>query len=256
VLCGQAKTQAQNAVGDFFSQLFFTKQVFNESSFSNQITQELHFVLNTATNRFRQRDQYIRCLIHSNQVQTALQTPREIIKAVSRTGITLPNELIFRTHYFSGAHGFRVGCYPMEALFQSTLECLFDPACIRDLLQNFPNSILHPDSIIPLDRNLTRFSPQDKVETLMNRLFIDQSTITPLYSFYFEKCAPISCTYTFVQTSDALFIFTTITGLLGGIIIALRYVVFFTISFFISVVSSLEKSTIVSSLTYEILSRR
>jgi hypothetical protein len=133
--------------------------------------------------------------------------------------------------YFRGAQGFRVGCYPIEGLFQSTLECLFDQVCIRDLLHNFPNDVLQSDNIIPLDQNGTKFSPQDKVGTLMNRLFVDETIITPLYSFYFEKCAPISCTYTFVQTSDAFFIFTTITGLLGGIIIALRYIVFYSVSF-------------------------
>jgi hypothetical protein len=61
--------------------------------------------------------------------------------------ITIPDEKRYRFHYDTYLHtlhhifvsGFFAGCTPLEALLQSTLDCLYSTECIQLLMHWFPN---------------------------------------------------------------------------------------------------------------------
>jgi hypothetical protein len=60
------------------------------------------------------------------------------------------------------------------------------------------------------------------IEAIINELFIQNWTTTQSFSNYFAKCAPILCTYTSIQRNNALYVFTKLLGLYGGLTTALR----------------------------------
>jgi hypothetical protein len=120
--------------------------------------------------------------------------------------------------------GFRIACYMVEGILQSTLECLFDAKCVQVMATIFPN--IDGANRYLLKSNETKFSPNTSIEAVVNALFIENWSTTSSFSDYYAKCAPISCTYTFTQTGSVLFVITTLLGLFGGLTVVLRLVVF------------------------------
>lgn len=116
--------------------------------------------------------------------------------------------------------GFRVGCYAIESLLQSTLECLYDATCISRITPNDP-----PSSMIfrPLDSKLS--SPTVTIQSLLDALMIDEWKLNITYDHYYTACAPAYCTYSFIMRFDSVYIFTTIMGLSGGLTIVLKLAV-------------------------------
>lgn len=113
--------------------------------------------------------------------------------------------------------GFRVGCYALDSLLQSTLECLYDLNCLTmikalDVSLNF--------TIAPLNSSLS--SPNATVQSLIDDLFINEWKTDMSYEKYYECCAPLFCTYSINQRADLLYIVTASIGFYGGLSTAIR----------------------------------
>ncbi|UJR19396.1 hypothetical protein I4U23_022526 [Adineta vaga] len=116
--------------------------------------------------------------------------------------------------------GFLVGCYPLESLLQSTLECLYNLTCINRLknITKFSNMTFRP-------LNSTLSSLNVTVQSLVDVLMIDQWESNIIYENYYTICATLSCTYVTTEQVNTIYIVTTIIGLFGGLIIALKVIV-------------------------------
>ncbi|UJR24141.1 hypothetical protein I4U23_027107 [Adineta vaga] len=256
VLCSVAKRSVENAIDDIFSKILFTQYLISPISLNTQIEEEISSTLNSAANILRQHDEFVRKAFHSNQLQTEFSMPRIFsyspifpnsgtnsgLKAAARTILTdngtscncvYTPTCSAQTIYeeFNATEkpiGFRMACYAIEGLLQSTLECLFIEDCLQSIFVLFPR--INITNIDVLHSNSTIFTPETTVETLFGELFIEDRFILSLYSNFYDKCAPISCTYTFTQIGNPVFVLTTLFGLLGGIIIVLRLCVFYIVS--------------------------
>ena len=116
--------------------------------------------------------------------------------------------------------GFVVGCYALDALLQSTLECFFDATCLSTVLTYFPMSNITSTDVLNISE--TQYSFDTTIETLVNNLFIEDWSSNISYSAYYLKCAPILCTYKLTKYSSILQILTTLLGVYGGLTIVLR----------------------------------
>ena len=112
--------------------------------------------------------------------------------------------------------GFHVGCYPLEALLQSTLECLYSDTCLNTL-SHFSNV-----TIQPLDSSTS--SSNVAVQSLVDHLMVDRWETSVSYDRYYAACAPSSCTYSTSGRADLIFIVTTFIGLCGGLNVVLKLV--------------------------------
>ena len=126
--------------------------------------------------------------------------------------------------------GFFGGCFAIESLLQSTLECFFDQICLNNVLSFFP-TVSFSISVLK-SINDSQFSPQSIIQTLVNQLFIERWSTVSSFVDYFSYCAPISCTYTYSDGDSALVILTTLLGLYGGLTIVLRLSVFQLVTFY------------------------
>ncbi|UJR38846.1 hypothetical protein I4U23_031511, partial [Adineta vaga] len=123
--------------------------------------------------------------------------------------------------------GFYTGCTPLEALLQSTLDCLYSYQCIQLLIEKFPN-------IIQMNINWNNsilISNKKKKSILyyLNDLFIDQWLININYSKYYHKCSPSFCTYKVWNQTNFSSSITLLISLYGGLIIILRFITPFLI---------------------------
>jgi hypothetical protein len=116
--------------------------------------------------------------------------------------------------------GFRVGCYPLESLLQSTLECLYDMTCINKLKKTnqFSNMTIRL-------LNSTLSPPNVTVQSLIDALMVDRWETSITYEYYYAACAPLSCTYVIREQANPIYMITTIIGFCGGLTVALDVIV-------------------------------
>ncbi|UJR38833.1 hypothetical protein I4U23_031498 [Adineta vaga] len=106
------------------------------------------------------------------------------------------------------------GCYPLEALLQTTLKCLYNQECI-DSSRTFKAMILSSS-------NPSRFNINSTIELIMNELMVEQYLSNIYFEDYFTQCAPLSCTYSYIVKSNLIDGMTSLISLYGGLVIICR----------------------------------
>jgi hypothetical protein len=116
--------------------------------------------------------------------------------------------------------GFLVGCYALDGLLNSSLECFFDSTCLSTVLTYFPVS--NVTNITTLNINQTKYSAETTIGILVNNIFLEDWSSEISFSAYYSECAPILCTYKFTEYNSILQILTTLLGVYGGLTVVLR----------------------------------
>ena len=112
--------------------------------------------------------------------------------------------------------GLYSGCYITEALLQSTLECFYNQTCIN-ILQTYMSSLSM--NVSALDSSLlSRFEQNSTIESLVDVLMVEEWNLSSVYEDYYKECQPKKCIYTYVGRNDAIYIVTTVIGLIGGLV--------------------------------------
>ena len=120
--------------------------------------------------------------------------------------------------------GFYVGCYVIESLLQSTLECFYDQTCIN-ILQSYCTSSTQIN-VTALNPSLSsQYFVNSTIQDLLNNLMVEQWILSEKYNSYYNACQPSECIYTYTTRSDIIYIVTTLAGFLGGLITVLKLVV-------------------------------
>ncbi|CAF1343607.1 unnamed protein product [Adineta ricciae] len=116
--------------------------------------------------------------------------------------------------------GLKVGCLPTESFLQSTLECFYNQSCL-DLIREHTK---YTAKITPLSLVNTRFPLNTTILKLINDLFVEKWIPKVNYSNYFEKCLPLSCSYTYVERINLVYMITFLLGIQGGLTIVLQWI--------------------------------
>lgn len=114
---------------------------------------------------------------------------------------------------------FFTGCFPMEALFQSTLECFYNRTCVDRVEDYFA---FYGGGTVPNISTLAITSqwPNDTreiVESIIERLMVNAWEKNISFTSYFQTCAPTSCTFESFGRPHILFVITTVIGIFGGL---------------------------------------
>ncbi len=120
--------------------------------------------------------------------------------------------------------GFYMGCYVLEALLQSTLECFYNQTCINRLQMYYSSS--SAINVTALDSSSpSNYSQSSTIRDLVENLMIEQWNVSTMYERYYNECRPTQCTYNIETRNDLIYIFTTLFGIVGGLITVLKLVV-------------------------------
>ena len=120
--------------------------------------------------------------------------------------------------------GFYVGCYVIESLLRSNLECFFQQSCVDSIQFYLTSSV--PSSVRALDSSMTStYSINSTINDLVRNLMIEEWNLSTMYEGYYNQCQSVQCTYTYEAKNDAIYIVTTLIGLLGGLATTERLVV-------------------------------
>ncbi|CAF1411108.1 unnamed protein product [Adineta steineri] len=131
--------------------------------------------------------------------------------------------------YYSGTiylyvPGIYIGCYIIETLLQSDLQCFYNQSCIDELQPFLASSSLM--NVSALDKSLlVRFVENSTVQEVMDELMIETWNSSIMYESYYNECEPSECSYTVDTKNGAIYIITTLIGLVGGLITVLKLIV-------------------------------
>ena len=126
--------------------------------------------------------------------------------------------------------GIYTGCYVVESLLQSDLRCFYNQTCINNL-QSYLYSYL-PMNVTSLDKSLlVRFFDNSTVQEFLDKLMVEEWKKSIIYDDYYNKCQPSQCTYTHQTKNSAIYIVTTVVGLIGGLITVLQLIVLQVVKF-------------------------
>ncbi|CAF4078850.1 unnamed protein product, partial [Adineta steineri] len=124
--------------------------------------------------------------------------------------------------------GFFAACTPLEALLQSTLDCLYEIECLQLLSGYFP-ALNHMD-VNWTDSVLTSKQQNLSVNDYFNHLFIEDWLPQINYTKYFDECHPSVCTYTATDRAGISYTITLLISLYGGLVIILRLIASFLVN--------------------------
>ena len=120
--------------------------------------------------------------------------------------------------------GLYTGCDILETLRMSSLECFYNQTCVNHLQERLKST--HNTSLTALKSSETsRFPPNTTIGAILDQLMVEQWNRSVIYEDYYAACQPSECRYTLTTKNDALYIVTTLIGLMGGLVTALKIVV-------------------------------
>ncbi|CAF1018049.1 unnamed protein product [Adineta steineri] len=124
--------------------------------------------------------------------------------------------------------GFFAACTPLEALLQSTLDCLYEIECLHLLFGYFP--ALNHMGVNWTDSVLTSKQQNLSVNDYFNNLFIEEWLTKINYTQYFNECHPSVCTFTATDRADISYAITLFVSLYGSLVIILRLIASFLVT--------------------------
>ena len=126
--------------------------------------------------------------------------------------------------------GMYIGCFLVESLLQSTLECFYSDSCFNQLTGYISTTTLSNATILNATAS-SRYLPTTNVSDIVNQLMLETWNWTMMYDKYYAECEPYECRYTIKTRNDIIYIVTTLIGLIGGLVAALKIVVPQLVSF-------------------------
>ena len=190
----------------------------------NLLDEELRTIINefqlTIPNLFLSTINLIREMTGANMIMSTLSINwRFISDIITHSDWTIHTEPFVYQECNCGlswkcvqpSRGMMVGCYPIEALLQTTLQCFYDQDCI-DPTSTFPklNSSF-------LERS--QFNINSTLESMLNNLMVEEYLTELTYERYFNQCAPSSCTYIHLERRSTIELITALVGLYGGLVL-------------------------------------
>ncbi|CAF4141284.1 unnamed protein product [Adineta steineri] len=112
------------------------------------------------------------------------------------------------------SQGMMVGCYPLESLLQTTLQCFYNQSCI-DSTNKFTQ--LNISSL-----KTSQYQMNTTIQSILNNLMVEEYVINKSYENYFNQCAPSSCSYNYMKKYQVTEGIINIISLYSGLVILTR----------------------------------
>ena len=259
-LCSLSKETANKALIDFNQTPLVSTTALSRSSFQSQTSSIMVQFVQQTPHFSRTLLSFATEMMASLLVPTAFNdwilsvgnaSDSFLIRGIPRTFINSTcNCLISRTCRESlrigpphlTLPGLMVGCYPLDGLRMSTLECFYSSDCIAIILNHLDyymqiNGSIPIDFVLPNRTSIpvtplnilkaSRFSMGTSVGELIDELFIEQWLNSSAYGRYFVACAPNTCRYQFVARKSILHVTASVLSLYGGLSIGLRSIIWY-----------------------------
>jgi hypothetical protein len=122
--------------------------------------------------------------------------------------------------------GLYMGCYLVQSVRQSTLECFYQTSCIEMIEELLQAPLALNKPILPLNSSIeSRFNASTFIDELLFRLMTEEWQRNISHIQYYLQCEVSSCIYSFTSKFNIVYIITTLIGLIGGLTKVYRIVI-------------------------------
>ncbi|CAF1266380.1 unnamed protein product [Adineta steineri] len=242
-LCNISIESVSNTIDQFLSSLLITTQLLSKKNFDTRVNSQMELSKSNAPTTLGHFLFLVRNINHGNAIISKYGTNFQYIldceypcwtylftKAIfydDECSCGLSPLCTTQASFFKSnssekipIQGLKMGCTPSESFRASTLECFYNQSCL-DLIQKYTN---YKPRIDPISSNKSQFSINTTIAELIDHLFIEEWNTTINYTTYFEKCSPLSCSYTYIQRFNLFYIITLLIGFQGGLTIVLKWI--------------------------------
>ena len=222
-LCQLSQQVVDDALLNLATSNFINSQLLSSDLLDERIRALVNEVRMTIPNSFLNSLSLIRQTTEANMLMNMFATnwkfQYEIILSIFFIFYTAPLDYQecscgVSSKCVQSSQGMLAGCYPLEALLQSSFQCFYNQTCI-DPTQTF--RALNTSSNIS--------SQYSTIESILNKLMVEDYSVNISYENYFSRCQPTSCSYSYVGHNNILDVTLTVIGLYGGLTIIARFLV-------------------------------
>ncbi|UJR20228.1 hypothetical protein I4U23_023359 [Adineta vaga] len=239
--CYQAKKTIDTALNIYLQTQFVGSQVLSQQLFESQMNSSIQNWQSATINQFLRTIQLLRATTQGNQLlhhalnadfytnRTTRQTSMTS-RVYSNCSCTLSSSCLidlsiydnqFQIRYY--IPNFFIGCFVIESLLQSTLQCFYDRSCMFGIDQYLALPLEDSFNFSPLNSTLN--SPNQTIDYIVNHLMVDSWSSNISFTSYYSSCSPKLCTYE-EERQDTLFILiTAIIGVLGGLSLGFKILI-------------------------------
>jgi hypothetical protein len=254
ILCKASNRIIENALITFKTNRLVTMNVLSSKQFHIETQTRLQLFQQQTTSSFVHLVQLIHSAIHTNQLAEGTwtnirpfatfnnQTSKWSLGFVAQNlytnscSCTLSSECTRPVGFhFQTDRGYAepnitvpglvLGCYTIDSVLLSTLECFYDKKCVQLLIDNYDFDfvgLLQPlDSrtvqIKPLSNDNSRFSPKTTIDEIFSQLFVEDWINSTNYTSYYTRCQPSQCSYPVRKRFDMAYMLTIMLGFYGGL---------------------------------------
>ncbi|CAF4170082.1 unnamed protein product, partial [Adineta steineri] len=254
VLCKTAHETVENAIHLFRSRRLVTTHTLSRRTFDRRVQTRLNQFKQQTITSFVNLLELIRSSIQTNLLVTDLLTTtgfsyltnKQTLKVSPRfysrnlgsnscscaisSRCTIPQGFYLQADNSSAETnvtipGLVLGCYTIDSVLQSTLECFFEQTCLQYLINMRSYDVIgmfHPldnrvTQVQPLRKETSRFLSNTTLESIVLQLFVEDWRISKDFKAYYERCAPKECTYTVIRRFHTAFMIATMLGFYSGL---------------------------------------
>ncbi|CAF1042267.1 unnamed protein product [Adineta steineri] len=120
--------------------------------------------------------------------------------------------------------GLYTGCYIIESLLQSSLQCFYDQACIDNILLYLGSSTFINVTALNISLSI-QYLENSTISDILDKLMVEEWSNSSTYENYYSECQPTGCNYSVMSKNSVIYIVTTLIGLVGGLITVLKLTV-------------------------------
>ena len=243
-LCELSQATIENSLEQLYSSHFVSALLVSEKLFRIEVNGLVEQFVASTTNTFALSLLTIRDITQANALLSAMLTNYELVAHTDSSYVAVGER-----KYDNGCDcrfssqcttqlrididgsdtsawfvpGFYYGCYILEGLRQSSLECLYNQSCLNELINHLPSHDW--TDVTPLDPSTSsRFDANTPFGKIVDELLVDAWNWTITYDHYFDQCQPKECSYIVTQRNDVITIITTVISLTGGLMTALKLI--------------------------------
>lgn len=249
MFCEIASLTIITEIDRFSSMMFINSQVMTAELFSHQMDTLIDTLINSTQAEFLFTLSMINAVLQANQYvsiwqgNVALETrnffsidrfmvkPLRVI-AFSEKGKTETDQICYcarnaacNLHSLMDDFGLTIegvpsaSCSILDSVFASTLTCWYDATCFSRVQYDFEGSgVPITENTTLLNLNLpSRFPPNTSIKEIVENVMVERWDQSISYERFYQKCRPTHCSYTYQETSNIMYVVTTVIGLFGGL---------------------------------------
>ena len=246
IFCQQAQQTINDSLQVLLRTKFISSQVIPHQLFSSQVNATIQDWQSTTVNQFVRTIQLVEAIIRGNQLTNGRSNVNWYLNnSWRKTTMELSGYSncscgkseacyfpmgMYRASYNSSGFvdrfpipNFLIGCFPIEALLASTLECFYNRSCMMIIDSLKSNRLDQYFNFDALDEN--RNWPKQNIQSIVNGLMVDSWSSYISFTSFYKACAPMSCTYEYKRRNDLFSVITTVIGVFGGLSLAFKILI-------------------------------